>query len=384
MTQATQTTAAKPSQYCNLKGCRSRHTSTSKYCKAHKDYSARSAASTAKKKAKTLYPATAAILSWFDAECSRAGTLAILPRTLPELVQLHSLHSRLIRANIASGSKGKYAMCHIHPSQGGFTIGTLSADNLFIGPSEYNREAKNFVPIQMGNHITIIEKLAHPYDKTLPKAKRIEAIVQYIGLTTVQAWVLACKIKESAWTQLHAQLEALLSNAGAADKAKYAHLLTDYGITTKQLRAAIEALTGKAGYKPSFANIPYDRMLMQEVVRLSAYYPHLSDLGQHLAKCIHTFEDKSVITLCRLNDFHTRTLFNIAQGFDTDDIRGDITALYAVAVPTVQIAEGATTAEEHAEAVDMDRQEVRRQAFEAARKARLNAPTILCDGPVPF
>lgn len=345
MTQATQSTAAKPSRLkCAHTGCTTKSTSNSKYCTKHSTFNSRRAAGTQKRAAKFPYPTTAAIFAWFDAECARAETLAILPRTLPELEQIHSLHSRLIRANIASGNNGKYAMCHIHPVRGGYTTGTLSADNLFIGPSEYNREAKHFMPSHMGQYISITEKLAHSYEKTLPKAGRIEAIVQYIGLEKVQAWVKACKIKESAWSQLHTQLEAILSNGGAAARAKYGHLLTEYGISTKQLRAAIEALTGKASYKPSFANIPYDRMLMQELVRLSAYYPHLSDLGAHLAKCIHTFPDKTVVTMCRLNDCHTRTLFNVAQGFDTDDIRGDITALYSAATPREKIPDDVESA----------------------------------------
>lgn len=223
---------------------------------------------------------SSAIGQYLVGQCKRAGTVAVLPRTLEALIELYSVHAYAIRAN-NFGAANDYSICHISPVTQKAHMGTLHPHNLAVAPTKLNAGFGNKSFPNAGHRI-LKAKLnpAHRVGKEDTKAAVLDAIVSYLTPALICQWVVKCSIQ---CTQKAKLIDWLTTNELAIDDDRVPSLSALHDLTGKQLSDLQAELTGKnSGFKvDGYVFYPYD-VFRHELQRLAKHSAPLAELQSTL------------------------------------------------------------------------------------------------------
>lgn len=300
------------------------------FCGNHKTAAQRRTAST--KKAVKPFPASP-VLIWLCEDVQRAGYLGILDLCKDsdeELAATLAVHKRTLKANLGSGVKGFYATCHSTPVAAG---GALHHTNIFTGLAHLNRQAGAFHAIETGVAIPLAQLQASPAaTKATDFNTRIMQIAHYVGVDRLKRVVKALNLKDSLYFTNQRKALALLDPEDAKQAAMRAEVESGR-ITSAALKKLIQELTGSQNtFTPVFSKSVAACILIEEIERMATHYVSLEDVADKLSKCTTHFED-GVFMLAKFSEPSLKTMFDLLQGVDRDDIQEEFAQLMAEAKP---------------------------------------------------
>jgi hypothetical protein len=302
------------------------------FCGSHKTAAQRRAAST--KKATKPFPASP-VLIWLCEEVQRAGYLGILDLAKDsdeELIATLAVHKRTLTANLGSGVKGFYATCHSTPVAAG---GALHHTNIFTGLTHLNRQAGAFHAIETGVALPLAQLQASPAaTKATDFDTRIVQIAKYVGEDRLKRVVKALNLRDSLYFTNQRKALSLLDPEDAKQAAMRAEVETGR-ITSAALKKLVQELTGSHNtFTPVFSRSVAACILIEEIERMARHYVSLEDVAAKLSKCITYFEDEDdVFMLAKFSEPSLKTMFDLLQGVDRDDIQDEFADLMAEAKP---------------------------------------------------
>lgn len=222
---------------------------------------------------------SSAIGQYLAGQCKRAGTVAVLPRSLDSLTELYQIHAYAIRAN-NYGASQEYSICHISPVTQKAHIGSLYPQNLAVAPTKLNAGFGN-KSFPGAGHRILKAKLspAHRVEQDATKATVLDAIITFLTPALVCQWVVKCKIQ---CTQKAKLLTWLTTNELAIDDDRVPSLAELHDMTGKQLSDLQTLITGKkSGFAvQGYTYFPSD-VFFTELRRLAKHYP--ATLGELLS-----------------------------------------------------------------------------------------------------
>lgn len=313
----TQTTAPAPNKICTC--CALPFTSKRADAKACSPAcrKALSRASQVKKDDKRIERfRSSAIGQYLVGQCKRAGTVAILPRTLEALTELYQVHAYAMQAN-NYGASNEYSICHISPVTQKAWIGTLHPQNLAVAPTKLNAGFGNKSFPAAGHRILkakISPVLRIEQDAT--KANTLDAIVSYLTPALVCQWVVKCKIQ---CTQKAKLIAWFTTHELAIDDERVPSLAGLHDMTGKQLSDLQAELTGKkTGFKvDGYIFYPYD-VFRSELQRLAKHSAPLAELQSVLYSRGYGWGFVSGYQFS--SDAHAAAQFNALHGGPADDL----------------------------------------------------------------
>ncbi|KWW13549.1 hypothetical protein RBI94_02245 [Pseudomonas putida] len=300
------------------------------FCGNHKTAAQRRAAST--KKATKPFPASP-VLIWLCEEVQRAGYLGCLDLTKDcdeELAATLAVHKRTLTANLGSGVKGFYATCHSTPVAAG---GALHHTNIFTGLAHLNRQAGAFHAIETGVALPISQLRASPAaTKATDFDTRIMQIAKYVGEDRLKRVVKALNLKDSLYFTNQRKALSLLDPEDAKQAAMRVEVETGR-ITSGALKKLVQELTGSHNtFTPVFSRSVAACILIEEIERMAAHYVSLEDVADKLSKCVTHFEDGAFM-LAKFSEPSLKTMFDLLQGVDRNDIQEEFADLMTEAKP---------------------------------------------------
>jgi hypothetical protein len=213
----------------------------------------------------------------------QAGTVQIVQNISDvQLLELRGMNkTQQAGYSWTSGKFGQFQISHIYPAKGQAHIGKFVPENLVIAHGELNRK-HGCQWFGGGSHITTEEFdsqwiiTEHMSDLDI-----MTLMVHCIGLDTWNAFNKVAKLAPSERQTIIEKLEALLDRNNP-EHAAWIKIYDNPAISTPDLSALLESVTGKQPFRPISKFISPMELMISETRRLMAYRPELSSVLQAL------------------------------------------------------------------------------------------------------